>query len=137
MSIQRRDFIQKLTWGAAIGAAAPVARSFATPSEPSALLNLTNPIQITGVPKTGMASFDLMITDLMSAWSVPGMALAVSRNGEIIVARGYGLRAFLLLGPHFPYTAIRRSRLARHANPSPPARTWAKRRATVANPQPG
>jgi CubicO group peptidase (beta-lactamase class C family) len=91
MSIQRRDFIQKLTWGAAIGAAAPAARSFATPSESSAFLNLTNPIQITGVPKTGMASLDLMITDLMSAWSVPGMALAVSRNGEIIVARGYGL----------------------------------------------
>jgi N-acyl-D-amino-acid deacylase len=38
-----------------------------------------------------MASFDLMITDLMSAWSVPGVALAVSRNGEIMVARGYGL----------------------------------------------
>jgi membrane protease YdiL (CAAX protease family) len=43
MSIQRRVFIQKLTWSAAIGAAAPIARSCATPSEPVSFKDSSRP----------------------------------------------------------------------------------------------
>ena len=45
---------------------------------------------VVGFPVTGMLAFDLVIIDLMNAYAVPGAALAVSRNGTIVIERGYG-----------------------------------------------
>ena len=45
MSMQRRDFIQKLTWGAAIGAAGPIARSSASSSEPVSFEDSSRPMR--------------------------------------------------------------------------------------------
>lgn len=46
---------------------------------------------ITGFPTTAMLTFDQVIIDLMNSYYVPGAALAVSRDGTIIIERGYGL----------------------------------------------
>ena len=36
--------------------------------------------------------FDEFVSDLLKEWNVPGCAVAVVKNGEAILARGYGLR---------------------------------------------
>jgi CubicO group peptidase (beta-lactamase class C family) len=46
---------------------------------------------ISGAPDKGMRSFDQVIINLMSTYSVPGLALTVSRDGNRIIERGYGL----------------------------------------------
>lgn len=48
-------------------------------------------MNITGVPSMGMAAFDQKITTLLINYEAPGAAVAVSRNGRVIIARGYGL----------------------------------------------
>jgi CubicO group peptidase (beta-lactamase class C family) len=39
-----------------------------------------------------LAGLDTYITEAMTAWQVPGLALAVVRNDTVIYARGYGVR---------------------------------------------
>src|SRR5215469_15316132 len=46
---------------------------------------------VVGFPVTGMLAFDQVIIDLMNTYAVPGAALAVSRNGTIVIERSYGL----------------------------------------------
>ena len=48
-------------------------------------------MKITGMPNTGMASFDQQIITLLEKYGAPGAAVAVSHNGQVIIARGYGL----------------------------------------------
>ena len=48
-------------------------------------------IGINGTPSGNMRSFDQVIIDLMATYSIPGLALGVSRNGNKIIERGYGL----------------------------------------------
>jgi uncharacterized protein (TIGR03437 family) len=43
----------------------------------------------TGTP--GIAPFDQLMTKLMSTYGVPGAALTITRNGHLIMARGYGV----------------------------------------------
>jgi CubicO group peptidase (beta-lactamase class C family) len=45
-------------------------------------------------PQTGtpLAGFDEMVEGLLREWSVPGMAIVVVKDGEVIHRRGYGLR---------------------------------------------
>ncbi len=45
---------------------------------------------ITGVAAPGMASFDRIIPDLMKKWGIPGGAVAVVKDGRLVLARGYG-----------------------------------------------
>src|SRR6185503_642472 len=42
---------------------------------------------------TSLASLDAFIESAMKDWSVPGLGLAVVRDGEVVLARGYGVRA--------------------------------------------
>lgn len=47
------------------------------------------------IPATGPTSaytpkIDAQMTALMKQWNIPGMTLAISKNGRLIVARGYG-----------------------------------------------
>jgi len=39
-----------------------------------------------------LAGFDAFVTDALRKWEVPGLSLAVVADGEVILARGYGLR---------------------------------------------
>jgi CubicO group peptidase (beta-lactamase class C family) len=48
-------------------------------------------IGIVGFPSASMIAFDQQFVDLMNTYAVPGMAMAVSRNGTIVIERGYGL----------------------------------------------
>jgi len=52
---------------------------------------------VVGFPVTGMLAFDQVIIDLMNAYAVPGAALAVSRNGTIVIERGYGCSTSMIL----------------------------------------
>ena len=48
----------------------------------------TMPMTGTAVPE--LASFDRVITDLMKKWGIPGGAIAVVKDGRLVLARGYG-----------------------------------------------
>lgn len=45
----------------------------------------------TGVAVPEMASFDRRISELMRKWEIPGGAVAVAKDGRLVLARGYGL----------------------------------------------
>jgi N-acyl-D-amino-acid deacylase len=45
---------------------------------------------MTGAPDPGMASFDRIIPELMRKYQIPGGAVAVMKDGRLVVARGYG-----------------------------------------------
>ncbi len=42
---------------------------------------------------TSLASLDAFVEAAMKDWAVPGLGLAVVRDGEVVLARGYGVRA--------------------------------------------
>ena len=41
---------------------------------------------------TFIPAFELLITETMDEWKVPGLAVAVVQNGEVALVRPYGLR---------------------------------------------
>ncbi len=47
-------------------------------------------IPMTGQAVSGMASVDTVIQDFMDDWNVPGMAVAIVKDGRLVFARGYG-----------------------------------------------
>ena len=47
-------------------------------------------IPTTGTTPAGLAPFDTTMTSLMSEYTVPGAALAIVHNGQLVLARGYG-----------------------------------------------
>jgi CubicO group peptidase (beta-lactamase class C family) len=42
--------------------------------------------------KTALAGFDSFLTEAIKAWEVPGMAVAIVKDGEVVFAQGFGLR---------------------------------------------
>lgn len=46
--------------------------------------------QTTGLPFAGMSHYDTAISNLLKNWNVPGAAIAVVKDGRLILARGYG-----------------------------------------------
>lgn len=58
-------------------------RVIAEPDPPA-----TIPITGTAVPE--LASFDQVLTALMGRWGIPGGAIAVVKDGRLVLARGYG-----------------------------------------------
>jgi CubicO group peptidase (beta-lactamase class C family) len=51
------------------------------------------------------AGLDRYILDAMEKWQVPGLAIAVVENGELVLARGYGVRQ---IGRDVPVSYVRR-----------------------------
>ena len=49
---------------------------------------LTPPV--TGSPVPSLASFDRLMLNLLKRWNLPGGALAVAKDGRLVLARGYG-----------------------------------------------
>jgi N-acyl-D-amino-acid deacylase len=48
-------------------------------------------IAITGAPAPQLQAFDTAMSSLMTKWHIPGAALAVSKDGRLVLAHGYGL----------------------------------------------
>lgn len=44
----------------------------------------------TGTPVPALAPYDTFVTNLLTKHSIPGAALAITRNGQLIYARGFG-----------------------------------------------
>ncbi|HEX3449210.1 MAG TPA: serine hydrolase domain-containing protein, partial [Isosphaeraceae bacterium] len=42
--------------------------------------------------KESLVGFDSWTNEAIHVWEVPGLAIAVVKNGEVILAEGYGLR---------------------------------------------
>jgi len=42
--------------------------------------------------KESLAGFDSFVNQAIKAWEVPGLAIAIVKNGEVILAEGFGLR---------------------------------------------
>jgi len=49
------------------------------------------PIAVTGEAVAGLEPFDELFTSFLAEHKIPGAAVCISRNGEIIYARGFGL----------------------------------------------
>lgn len=47
-------------------------------------------LPVTGTAVAGMAGFDRIVPALMKKWGIPGAAVAVVRDGRLVLARGYG-----------------------------------------------
>jgi CubicO group peptidase (beta-lactamase class C family) len=47
-------------------------------------------LPMTGRAVPELASFDRVVTELMTSWGVPGAAVAVVKDGRLVLARGYG-----------------------------------------------
>jgi hypothetical protein len=47
-------------------------------------------IPITGQAVPDLTAYDSVVTSLMQKYQVPGVALAVARDGRLVFARGYG-----------------------------------------------
>ena len=45
---------------------------------------------ITGVPVSELAAFDQAVTSIMTQYNIPGAALAVTNQGRLVLAHGYG-----------------------------------------------
>jgi CubicO group peptidase (beta-lactamase class C family) len=82
----------------ALAAVAQVATA-AAPAAPivaAALLLTATPVTAattrTADSEAQLAGFDAFIESAMGDWEVPGLALAVVRDGEVLLSRGYGVR---------------------------------------------
>ena len=57
-----------------------------------------------------LAGFDAAVAKAVQDWRVPGLAVAVVKDGEVVFSKGYGVRE---LGKPGRWTTTRCSRLAR------------------------
>lgn len=48
------------------------------------------PLPITGPNVAGTARLDQNITALLKKWDVPGMSVAITKNGQLVMVKGYG-----------------------------------------------
>ena len=69
------------------------------------------PVTGTGIPE--LAGFDQFMQGHMSKWQIPGGALAVSRNGQLLYARGYGFADRELAEPVRPDALFRIASLSK------------------------
>ena len=61
----------------------------------SVLVAVVVSLCLTGSPAaqpTPLAGFDELVTRAMKDWRVPGLAMAVAKDGKIVIERGYGVR---------------------------------------------
>jgi N-acyl-D-amino-acid deacylase len=54
------------------------------------LLATDDEVQITGPPQSGLEPFDKLMTTFLANHQIPGASLAVTRNGRLVYARGFG-----------------------------------------------
>jgi CubicO group peptidase (beta-lactamase class C family) len=59
----------------------------------AALTLLLLPVPAAGQAWNSVEGLDRYFAEAREAWNVPGMAVAVIRDGEVVLARGYGQRS--------------------------------------------
>src|SRR5271156_3974832 len=47
-------------------------------------------VPVSGREYPGLEPFDQLMISLLNTWSIPGGVLTVSRNGHVLLSRGYG-----------------------------------------------
>jgi CubicO group peptidase (beta-lactamase class C family) len=67
----------------------------------------TSEIPVSGPEVPSVATYDESIKQLMVEWNLPGLTLAVVRDGKLIVARGYGYSNYDAKQPMKPDTRMR------------------------------
>src|SRR4051794_16719447 len=72
---------------------------------------------ISGQPIAELTTLDTTMTQIMSQWNVPGAALAVTYNGRLVFAHGYGYANSATLEPVHSPTHCFESQA--YQNPSP------------------
>ena len=70
-------------------------------------------IHVSGIDNPDLRPFDDMMVALMRDHSVPGASLAVSRNGDLVYARGFGYRDVERSRPVLPATRFRIASLSK------------------------
>lgn len=75
---------------AVVGACSGGGNGTTTPTPPTQPDPPAEVFPVTGQSGSGMASFDQIIPELMKKWGIPGGAVAVVKDGRLVMARGYG-----------------------------------------------
>lgn len=76
-------------------------------SLPTAVEVESGPPPVTGKPNRGFAPFDELMQSVLEEFGVPGAALAVARNGNLVYARGYGYADLKAKQPVMPTSLFR------------------------------
>jgi N-acyl-D-amino-acid deacylase len=63
-------------------------------------------VPVTGPDVPGVAGFDSAVEAMMRQWNVPGVGLAIAKDGRLILARGYGYQDFEARTPMQPDTMV-------------------------------
>lgn len=85
--ISRRTAVKALALGAVSAVAPKNVRGDEAPSAERPV----NVISVTGEPHPELRPFDELMTSFLSVQGAPGAALAVTRKGRLVYARGFGL----------------------------------------------
>src|SRR4051794_40534569 len=75
MPVDRRTFLALAASAAGLGAAPPVLRD----------------VPVSGAADPELAPFDALMKSFLTRHGVPGAALAVTRGGRLVYARGFGV----------------------------------------------
>lgn len=93
--------------GGSDGASTPAAPAAATTSPTVQYYSDSTQIPISGPDVPGEAPFDKAVTAYMVQLNVPGVALAISKGGKLLLARGYGYADFEAKTPVQPDSMFR------------------------------
>jgi len=52
------------------------------------------PVPVSGPDAAGVQAFDTGVSALLKKWNIPGATVAVAKNGQLVLARGYGYADF-------------------------------------------
>jgi N-acyl-D-amino-acid deacylase len=85
-----------------------------------AAASLSAQVLVSGPPAPGLEAFDTAVLNLMSNWSIPGAALAITDEGRLVFAHGYGFADTEDLQPAQPDSLFR---LASNSKPFTAAAT--------------
>jgi CubicO group peptidase (beta-lactamase class C family) len=64
-------------------------------------------IPVAGADTAGVAAFDTRLKPIMKRYNLPGVGVAVTRDGKLIIARAYGYQDFDARRPMRPETMVR------------------------------
>ena len=76
-------------------------------TSPKTFFSSASDIPVSGPVVPGVDTYDKAVKALMVRWNLPGITVAVVRNGHLIVARGYGYADYETKQPMQPDTRMR------------------------------
>src|SRR5215472_6821399 len=99
--------------GSSDSASSPAAPAAPTTSPSVQYYSDSSQIPISGPDVPGEAPFDQAATSLMVQMNAPGLALAISQGGKLLLARGYGYTDFAAKTPVQPGSMFRIASLSK------------------------